>query len=200
MASVQHPLTLTGRVVVLEPLAEVHLGPLIALGKATPEVYRFTSTPTTDAAAEAYFSRAFHERDAGTAYPFAVRHLASGDVIGSSRLYKLDYGNRNCEIGFTWFAPAVHGGGVNLESKYLMLRYAFETLTFLRVQFHTDARNVRSQKAILKLGAVYEGTLRAERVMKDGFIRDSMLFSIIYSDWPDVKRNLEARLGVTANV
>lgn len=184
----------------LEPLAEVHFEPLITLGKATPEIYRFTSTPTTEAEAEAYFSRAFHERDAGTAYPFAARYLASGEIVGSSRLYKLDDGNRSCEIGFTWFAPAVHGSGVNLESKYLMLCYMFDTLEFLRVQFHTDARNVRSQKAILKLGAVYEGTLRAERVMRDGFIRDSMLFSIIYTDWPDVKRNLEARLGVAAEV
>lgn len=81
-----------------------------------------------------------------------------------------------------------------------MLRHAFETLKFLRVYLYTDARNTRSQRAIRKLGAVYEGTLRAERVMKDGFIRDSMLFSIIYSDWPEVKRNLEARLGVTAKV
>ena len=184
--------------VTLEPLAEAHFEPLLEIAMAAPEHYRFTSTPTTPAEAEQYFGQAFRERDAGTAYPFAVRHLASGKLIGSSRLYKLDYVNRSCEVGFTWFAPAVHGSGVNLESKYLMLRYMFDTLTFLRVQFHTDARNVRSQKAILKLGAVYEGTLRAERVMKDGFIRDSLLFSIIYSDWPEVKGNLEARLGVTA--
>ena len=200
MASIEHPLTLTGRLVVLEPLAEAHFEPLLEIAMAAPEHYRFTSTPTTPVEAERYFGQAFRERDAGTAYPFAVRHRASGELVGSSRLYKLDYGNRSCEVGFTWFAPAVHGSGVNLESKYLMLRYVFDSLDFLRVQFHTDARNLRSQKAILKLGAVYEGTLRAERVMKDGFIRDSMLFSIIHTDWPDVKRNLEARLGVTAEV
>ena len=183
--------------VTLEPLASAHLEPLLEIATAAPEHYRFTSTPTTPAEAEAYFGAAFRERDAGTAYPFAVRHLGSGEVVGSSRFYKLDYRNRNCEIGFSWFAPSVHGSGVNLESKYLMLLYAFDTLDFLRVQFHTDARNIRSQKAILKLGAVYEGTLRAERVMRDGFIRDSMLFSIIHTDWPDVKRNLVTRLGVT---
>lgn len=186
--------------VTLEPLTEAHFEPLLEIATAAPDTYRFTSTPTTPAEAERYFGQAFRERDAGTAYPFAIRQQMSGEIVGSSRLYKLDYGNRSCEVGFTWFAPAVHGSGLNLESKYLMLRHAFHTLDFLRVQFHTDTRNIRSQKAILKLGAVYEGTLRAERVMKDGFIRDSMLFSIIHTDWPDVKRNLEARLGVTAEV
>lgn len=193
-----HPLTLRGRAVALEPLAEVHLEPLLAIAAVAQEHYRFTSTPTTPAEAEAYFSRAFRERGAGAAYPFAVRQVASDEIVGSSRFYKLDYANRGCEIGFTWFAPRVFGSGVNLESKYLMLCYAFDTLDFLRVQFLTDTRNTRSQRAILKLGAVYEGTLRAERIMKDGFVRDSMLFSIIHTDWPEVKRNLETRLGLAA--
>ena len=198
MASVLHPLTLTGRLVTLEPLEAVHIAPLLAISKASPELYRYTSAPTTDAESETYFARAFDEREAGVAYPFAI--LVGGEVAGTSRYADIRAAHRNCELGFTWLAPQFQGTGVNTESKYLMLRHAFETLDFLRVYLYTDARNTRSQRAIRKLGAVYEGTLRAERVMKDGFIRDSMLSSIIYSDWPEVKRNLEARLGITAKV
>lgn len=182
----------------LEPLTEAHLEPLLEIALAAPEHYRFTSTPTTPAEAEAYFSRAFRERDAGTAYPFAV--LVRGEVVGTSRYADIRAAHRNCELGFTWLAPRVQGTGVNAESKYLMLRHAFEELGFLRVYFYTDARNERSQRAIRKLGAVYEGTLRAERVMKDGFIRDTLLFSVIHTDWPEVKRNLEARLGIRGEV
>ncbi|MZP19043.1 GNAT family N-acetyltransferase, partial [Escherichia coli] len=101
MASIPHPLTLTGRLVTLEPLAEAHLAPLLEIAMAAPDIYRFTSTPTTPAEAERYFAQAFRERGAGTAYPFAVRQRASGELVGSSRFYKLDYSNRSCEIGFT---------------------------------------------------------------------------------------------------
>ena len=190
---IQHPLVLAGQAVRLEPLEQAHLEPLLAIATATPEVYRYTSTPTTEADAEAYFARAFRERDAGTAYPFAL--LVGGQVVGTSRYSSLDYDKRHCELGFTWLAPSVQGTAVNLESKYLMLRHAFETLDLLRVYFYTDARNTRSERAIRKLGAVYEGTMRAERVMKDGHVRDTLLFSIIHSEWSEVKRGLESQLS-----
>ena len=190
---IQHPLVLAGQAVRLEPLARAHIAPLLKIAMATPEVYRYTSTPTTEAEAEAYFARTFRERDAGTAYPFAL--LVDGQVVGTSRYSSLSYPNRHCELGFTWLAPSVQGTAVNLESKYLMLRHAFETLKLLRVYFYTDARNTRSARAIRKLGAVFEGTMRAERVMKDGHIRDTLLFSVIYSEWPEVRRGLEAQLS-----
>lgn len=190
---IEHPLVLEGERVRLEPLLPAHIPPLLAISKADPETYRYTSTPTTDAEAEAYFAKAFGEREAGTAYPFAL--FVGGDVVGTSRYADLRPAHRGCELGFTWLAPRVQGTGVNAESKYLLLRHAFEVLDFLRVYFYTDARNVRSQRAIRKLGAAYEGTLRAERVMKDGFIRDTMVFSVIHTEWPEVKRTLEARLG-----
>jgi len=190
---IAHPLVLRGRVVRLEPLEATHIPALLAISKATPEVYRYTSTPTTDAEAEAYFAKAFREREAGTAYPFAL--LAGGVVVGTSRFSDIRAAHRGCELGYTWLAPRVQGSAVNLESKYLMLRHAFEGLDFLRVYFYTDARNVRSQRAIARLGAHFEGTLRAERVMKDGFVRDTLLYSVIHSDWPEVKRGLEALLA-----
>lgn len=194
MPEIQHPLVLEGQGVTLEPLCEQHIEPLLKIATASPEHYRYTSTPTTPEEAETYFSRAFRERDEGAAYPFAL--LVGGKVVGTSRYSSLDYNKRNCELGYTWLGPSVQGTGVNLESKYLMLRHAFETLDFLRVYFYTDARNIRSERAIRKLGAVYEGTLRAERIMKDGHIRDTLLFSIIYTEWPEVKRGLEAQLSV----
>lgn len=187
-----HPLTLTGRIVRLEPLGTEHIAPLMAIAEAHPDDFLYTSTPTNAEEAKAYFARAFSEREKGLAYPFAI--LLEGEVVGTSRYAAIHAANRNCEIGFTWLDPAIRGTAVNLEAKYLMLGHAFEVLDFLRVYLYTDARNERSQRAIRKLGAVYEGTLRAERVMKDGFIRDTQVFSILYNEWPAVKEGLEQRL------
>ncbi len=196
---IEHPLVLEGTSVRLEPLALRHIPDLLAIAGATPELFRYTSTPTTPTEAEAYFGRAFSERDRGVAYPFVL--LSKGEdegktekVVGTSRFADIRPAHRGCELGFTWLAPQVRGTAVNLESKYLMLRHAFERLDFLRVYFYTDARNTRSQRAILKLGATYEGTLRAERVMQDGFVRDTLLYSVIHSEWADVRARLEARL------
>lgn len=192
MAEIAQPLVLSGSSVTLVPLEAAHVAPLMQIARASPERFRYTSTPTTPAEADAYFGRVFREREQGLAYPFAL--LSGGAVVGTSRYADISYPNRNCELGFTWLAPSVQGSAVNLESKYLLLRHAFEALDFLRVYFYTDARNVQSQRAIRKLGAHYEGTLRAERVMKDGHIRDTLLFSVIHSEWPEVKKGLEARL------
>jgi len=189
----EHPLVLEGTSVRLEPLAPRHIPDLLAIAGATPELYTYTSTPTTPAEAEAYFERAFDERERGVAYPFVL--LVENRVVGTSRFADIRSAHRGCELGFTWLAPQVQGTAVNPESKYLMLRHAFEVLDFLRVYFYTDARNVRSQRAILKLGAVYEGTLRAERVMQDGFVRDTVVYSVIHSDWAVVKAGLETRLA-----
>lgn len=193
MVNPRHPLILRGRALTLVPLTEEHIAPLLRIAQATPEQFRFTSTPTTADEAAAYFGRAFREREQGLAYPFAL--TVAGEVVGTSRYAELSSTKRSCELGYTWLSPAVQGTTVNLESKYLMLRHAFEELDLLRVYFYTDARNTRSERAIRKLGAVFEGTLRAERVMKDGFIRDTLLFSIIYREWPAVRLGLEAQLA-----
>ncbi len=187
-----HPLTLQGRFVTLEPLGLEHIAPLMSIAEAHPEDFRYTSTPVSLEEAERYFARAFSERDAGLAYPFAITF--GGKVVGTSRYADIHATNRNCEVGFTWLSPEVRGTAVNPESKYLMLRHAFEDMALLRVCLVTDARNERSQRAIRKLGAVFEGTLRAERVMKDGFIRDTQVFSILHTEWPAVKEGLERRL------
>ena len=191
---ISHPLVLKGDVVRLEPLAEAHIPALMDIAKATPELFRYTSTPVTDEQAEAYFARAFEEREQGRAYPFTLVHKPSGEIVGTSRFADIAPRHRNAELGFTWLTPDVYGTSVNVESKYLMLRHAFEVLNFLRVHIITDTRNSHSQRAIRALGAQYEGTLRAHHVAKGDYIRDTMVFSIIYSDWAGVKARLEKRI------
>ncbi len=195
---ISHPLVLEGRVVRLEPLAEAHIPALMDIAKATPELFKYTSTPVTDEQAEDYFARAFEERGEGRAYPFTLFHKlgdnSEGKIVGTSRFADIVPRHRNAELGFTWLTPKVQGTSVNVESKYLMLRHAFEVLDLLRVHIITDTRNARSQRAIRALGAQYEGTLRAHHVAKGDYVRDTMVFSIIYSDWPSVKAHLEARM------
>lgn len=197
---VPHPLFLEGAVVALEPLEREHVPALMAIARADPEAYRFTSTPITDAQRDDYFGRAFDERDAGRAYPLAVRTLANGELVGTTRFADLNPRHRNLEIGYTWYRSDAFGSGINVECKYLMLRYAFEELALLRAQIHTDTRNERSQHAIRALGAQYEGVLRRHMVAKDGVVRDTVVFAITDLDWPTVRHHLEARLlrrGVT---
>ncbi|AIY41122.1 Amino-acid acetyltransferase [Collimonas arenae] len=119
---------------------------------------------------------------------------ASGQVIGCTRFWKIDGNNRKAEIGHTWIAASWQRSFVNTEAKYLMLRYAFEELHCVRVQFQTDEINDKSRAAILRLGAKQEGIIRNERIMQDGRKRNSVRFSIIDDEWAAVKMNLEARL------
>lgn len=185
---------LVGAVVELQPLESAHVPELLAIGRADPEAYRYTSTPTDEDQAERYFAAAFRERDAGRALPFTVRSRASGDVVGTTRLADYLPKYRNCELGYTWFRADLFGEGFNVDSKYLLLRYAFEHLRLVRVQIHTDTRNVVSQRAIRALGAKYEGVLRRHMIVKGGYVRDTMVFSITDLDWPGVEDHLEARL------
>ena len=160
------------------------------------EIWRVTlDDPRTPQEMHAYVSRALADRDAGTAFPFAVRHLAEGRVVGATRYHSISFANRSVEIGFTWYSPRFWRTGVNTECKYLLLTHAFERLGCIRVEFKTDARNARSRAAILRLGATEEGTLRSKVIMRDGHRRDSVYFSILDREWPAVKKRLEALRG-----
>ncbi len=172
-----------------------HIPTLMDIAREAPELYQYTSTPITDAQRDAYFYKVFKERDEHLAYPFVMRLQANDSIIGTTRYADIRWQHRNLELGFTWFSSRYFGTAVNVESKYLMLRHIFEEMDFLRVQIHTDSRNVRSQAAIKAIGAVYEGVLRAHQIAKEGHIRDTIVFSIIYRDWPQVRDLLEARLN-----
>lgn len=185
---------LVGGLVRLEPLTRAHVPALLEIAFAHPDEFRLTSTPTNEAAAEAYFGPVFEQQALGEAHPVAVIDVA-GRVVGTSRLSEVNFKHLRCELGFSWYDPALFQTGVNIESKLLMLRFAFERLGMHRVQIHTDSRNVRSQRAILALGARFEGILRRHQIAKDGYVRDTLVYAITELDWPEVAPHLEARLA-----
>lgn len=189
------PITLTGRHVRLEPLSEAHVPDLAAVG-LDPEVWRYMLYGDIDSEAKMLgFVRDLLARQArGTDLPFAVIDLASGRAVGCTRYMDIRPHDRGLEIGGTWYGAAFRRTAVNTESKHLLLCHAFEMLGCIRVQFKTDLRNERSQRAIERLGAVKEGILRNHMITPDGTIRDSVYYSIIDSEWPAVKARLEGWL------
>ena len=188
------PVTLEGRHVRLEPLAQAHHGPLCAIG-LDPELWELIPyRVTTPDEMAAYIQSALDQQAAGSAVPFATVHSPSGQVIGSTRYMNIDRANRRVEIGATWITAPWRRTAVNTEAKYLMLRHAFETLGCIRVELKTDALNQRSRHAIRRIGATEEGTLRQHMVTWSGRLRDSVYFSVLDSEWPNVKAALEAKL------
>jgi RimJ/RimL family protein N-acetyltransferase len=190
------PVTLTGRLVRLEPLSESHI-PDLTVAARDESIWRYMryGTVTNQEQMRAWIHYLFDESARGTYLPFTVIHLESNLAIGATRYLNIDPPNLALEIGGTWYAVAYQGTDVNTECKYLLLRHAFETLGCIRVQFKTDARNLRSQRAIERLGAVKEGVLRKHMLLPDGFIRDSVFYSILDTEWPTVKAKLATRLG-----
>lgn len=179
----------------LEPLATAHLDALCAIG-LDPELWELIPyRVTTREEMAAYIRSALNAQQAGTALPFATIDGATGQVIGSTRYMNIDAANRRVEIGATWLAAPWRRTAVNTEAKYLMLRHAFEALGCIRVEFKTDALNQRSRNAILRLGAKEEGIFRQHVVTWSGRLRDSVYFSILDSEWPAVKTELERKLG-----
>ncbi|MBV6821550.1 GNAT family N-acetyltransferase [Pseudomonas sp. PD9R] len=163
---------------------------------ADGELWNLTVTVVpSETTVDAYLKKALDGRDAGTVLPFVIVLKESGEVIGSTRLWKIDRLNRKLEIGSSWISARWQKTFVNTEAKYLLLRYAFEALECVRVQFTTDENNQASRKAILRLGAQQEGIVRHERIMPDGRKRNSVRFSIIDEEWPRVRRSLEDKLA-----
>lgn len=202
----QH-LTLTGKHVRLEPLELHHAEALAAAAAVDPSLYKWTIVPQGRAAMENYIQSALAGRDAGVGVPFVTVRLADGAVIGSTRFWYLErwawpegherHGRPHpdgCEIGYTWLTQSAIRTAANSEAKFLMLQHAFEEWQVFRVCLHTDARNERSRAAIERMGAKFEGLLRAHRMASDLIARDSYRYSIIASEWPEVKRKLTEHL------
>jgi N-acetyltransferase len=193
------PGPIEGAVVRLEPLALDHARELAPIA-LDPELWRFTvSHVATEDDLHGYIAAALRERDAGTAVPFLIRERASRRAVGSTRFGNLDMRNRRVEIGWTWIGRAWQRTAVNTEAKLLMLRYAFETLGCNRVEFKTDVLNERSRAALARIGAREEGVLRRHMITDTGRVRDSVYFSIIAEEWPEVSARLEARLRTAAD-
>jgi N-acetyltransferase len=187
------PVTLKGRHVRLEPLQAEHAEDL-RIASDDGELWKlwYTAVPARDGV-KTYVATALAERDAGISLPFIVRD-ASGDIVGTTRYCRAEKKNRRIEIGYTWYAARVQRTGLNTEAKWLLLRHAFETLQCIAVELRTHWFNQRSRAAIARLGAKQDGVLRNHMIMPDGTYRDTVVFSIIESEWPVVKRNLQFML------
>lgn len=186
---------LTGHHVELLPLRAEHAHALLeAASDGELWSLKVTVVPGPDTVA-GYIAKAEKGLEEGTVLPFAILDRRTGRIVGSTRFWKVDRANRKLEIGHTWLALSAQRTPINTEAKLLLLTYAFEALDCVRVQFTTDELNEKSRAAILRLGAVQEGVVRHERIMPDGRKRNSVRFSIIDSEWPEVKARLLQRLG-----
>jgi len=188
--------TLVGNVVRLEPLAPHHIEGLFALLGNDDEAWRWMIVPTPRSAADmsAIVDRYLNDFKLGTREPFAVIHKKTERVIGMTSFMDISRHDRSVEIGSTIYAREYWRTAVNTETKLLLLTEAFENQNFLRVTLKTDADNKRSQAAIARIGAKYEGTLRSHRMRADGTSRDSMYYSILNTEWPQVKATLQGAL------
>jgi RimJ/RimL family protein N-acetyltransferase len=186
------PVVLTGRHVRLEPLTLAHVPGLAQIGTGH-DFWKFMlySDMKTEDDMRIWVEDMLARQARGADLPFAVIHLASGRVAGATRYLNIVPHDRGLEIGGTWYGPEFQRTAVNTECKYLLLGHAFETLGAIRVQLKTDSRNERSQKAMERIGARKEGTLRNHMILQGGYFRHSVFYSVIDTEWPDVKKNLE---------
>lgn len=198
--------SLHGSHIRLEPMELRHAAGLAQASAAEPSLYQWSPVPQGEAEARKYIETALSWQDAGTALPFAIVG-SDGAVLGSTRFFNIErwawptghalHGRETpdaCEIGYTWLTRSAIRTPVNTESKLLMLSYAFESWKVLRVCLHTDVRNLRSRGAIERIGGKLEGILRAHRMAADFIPRDSVRYSIILAEWPEVKERLLHRL------
>ncbi len=185
------PVTLEGVHVRVEPLERRHAEDLFEVGK-DETIWPYMPRPPLKSVRDAHalIDQALEDAAGGTQIPFAIIDRGTGKAIGSTRYLDIRRTNRALEIGWTWLGAQFQRTVVNTECKYLLLRHAFEEHGAVRVQLKTDLRNERSQRAIERLGAVREGVLRKHMVLWDGFIRDTVYYSVIESEWPEVKRRL----------
>jgi len=201
------PTILAGRHVRLEPLSHTHIPGLVAAAREDPTLYRWSTIPQGVMEMAQYVDTALGWREAGTALPFATLRIEDDRVIGSTRFFLLERwswpagdplarrgGFDGCEIGYTWLAASATRSAANTEAKLLMLAHAFEAWGVHRVCFHTDVRNERSRAALERIGAQFEGALRAHRLATDLAPRDSARYSIVAAEWPAVRQRLQERL------
>lgn len=186
---------LVGKTIELRPLQQEHSRGLLDAA-ADGELWNMTTTVVPGPGTiDEYIAAALAGRQTGTVMPYVIVISNTGLLCGSTRFWKIDRKNRKLEIGHTWLGGSVQRSGVNTEAKYLLLTYAFEVMECVRVQFTTDELNDRSRAAILRIGAKQEGIVRNERIMPDGRKRNSVRFSIIDSEWADVKTMLRLKMS-----
>jgi len=186
------PTTLQGKYVRLEPISLEFASDILEAGLGFDWAW-MSAKLDNPGSIEAWIKATLEAQGRGEEFTFVVRDLTTNKVIGSTRYMDTQPKQKGTEIGWTWYSPRVWGTVVNPECKYLLLKHAFEDWGAVRVQLKTDNNNVHSQRAILKLGAKFEGRLRNHRFRPDGTIRDTMMYSITKEEWPEVKLNLSKR-------
>jgi RimJ/RimL family protein N-acetyltransferase len=193
------PVILEGKKVRLEPLSLEHIDALTAVG-IDPELWRWTNNICSNRDdMRKYVEIALADQRAGVALPFVTIDRESGTVIGSTRFGNIEIQHRKAEIGWTWINPEWQRTYVNTEAKFLMFQHAFEVWDAVRVDLKTDVLNERSRKAILRIGAKEEGIHRNHMITDGGRRRDSIYFSVIDTEWPEVKKRLTAFLNRQAD-
>nr|WP_297911280.1 GNAT family protein [uncultured Allomuricauda sp.] len=194
MAKWLSPVELEGNFVKLLPLTESHKSEVLdAASDGKLWELWYTSVPSSDTL-DSYMGFALKQKSEGLALPFVIVEKATGKVVGSTRFCSVDAPNRRVEIGYTWYSQSVQRTGINTECKYLLLQHAFETLDAIAVEFKTNFFNFPSRNAFLRLGAIQDGILRNHRIDRMGNIRDTVIFSILKSEWPTVKTALEFKM------
>ena len=188
-------ITLGGKLVKLVPLTLEHASGL-ALAVQDGNLWElwYTSTPEVENVST-YIKKAMQEYENDTSLPFAVLEKTSGKVIGTTRYMNANPAHKRLEIGTTWYAKSYQRTGVNTACKYLLLKYAFEQLNCIAVEFRTHGHNIQSRNAIARLGAKQDGILRNHRVDDAGCLADTVVFSILNSEWGVVKRALEFKMN-----
>ncbi len=174
----------------LEPLTEKHFSLLLPIALHT-ELWEFTGAKVrSEADFKRYFDTALAERKAGSSYPFAIFDKVNNQYAGCTRYGNISFINKRVEIGWTWYDPALQRSGINKASKFLLLSFGFEILGLNRIELKTGILNLKSQGAMLKIGAVKEGVLRSHMINEDGLVRDTMYFSFIATEWPAIKETI----------
>jgi RimJ/RimL family protein N-acetyltransferase len=189
------PVTLEGNRVRLAPMTDAHVEALFRAG-SDDSLWKWTSTrANTPESMRAYVDGALADAKAGTALPFVTIDKESGEVIGSTRFGNIDRANRRVEIGWTWVTPRFQRTHVNSEAKYLMLTHAFDVLGCVRVELKTDVLNTKSRDAMLRMGAKEEGVLRKHMLAYGGRWRDTIYYSVLDTEWPEVRQRLAGFVG-----
>ena len=192
-----HPAELTVRIVKLVHLEQNQFDEIIALAKVE-SIWKYSPTGVNGFETEThktFLKECISKRDTGEFYPFVAKLCESNKIIGFTIYHSIKKENRSLEIGCTWFHPDYWSKNLNTECKYLMLHHCFETLETIRVQLKSSDNNIRSRKAIEKIGAKFEGILRKDKILEDGSLRNAAYYSIIDDEWTNVKSNLEKCLS-----
>jgi len=188
-------ITLENERVRLEPLSMAHLEALCQIS-LDPALWEFTTARiSSEAEMRKYIHTALEGHVQGTALPFAIVDKPSGKIVGSTRYANIEPAHRRLEIGWTWIGRPWQRTYVNTDVKYILLKHAFEELGCIRVEFKTDSLNKQSRKALLRIGAKEEGTLRNHMIVQGGRFRHSVYFSIMDSEWPAAKRRMESLMS-----